>query len=169
MFNNDEEELNYYRNLKINGYVYDKYKPENCYSVKELLFKVLKEKEYEDDEIKIFLNFSHEVLENGDLLLKKETQLRKQKFLFLSKQLAKIYKKENKFCASRSKRHIDTNEMVIGKTGTGNYYPIGYKNHVEDFLFFYPIDIWGRNFDNDIDSESELDVLEKISMYMSKC
>ena len=136
-------ELEQFRSLKNDGYVYSKNRKKGEYTTRELLQEVLIKQGKRPQEIFKILDFSFQTSPDGGIFLTGIQMRVKKHYHKICKRMAVKYKKDNNRCAPRMKKQIGADDMVKGVTGMGNLYTKTNIKIITDYLNKYPFDTWG--------------------------
>lgn len=157
----DMSELLEYRELKKDGYIYNKKRKNDEFTVRELLQKILIERNHTPKYIYDTLDFSYKPYGDGGLCMTAEQVRTKKHYLTICKRFAVKYKKDHKKCAPRMKKKIKTDAMVKGQTGLGNLYKSDNTKIIVDYLNKYPFDSWSKKLEPEF---TQLDGLNHCSL-----
>ena len=149
-----EEELNKYKKLEKDGYIYRKKKNEIQYTLREILFKILVEEEnYDPKDIIKSLNFKLKRNDSNNLEKSLEKEMTQRTYSKLALMIGREYKKTNEgHSAPRVKQKVETDDIIKGVSGLGNVYSRDFAYPlVKDFLEDHPFSSWHIKEEVDFD------------------
>lgn len=137
-----EELLQRYKELRNDGYVYDKERTDTLLTFRELFILVLVDQGYSKKYISELLDFRLKETSNGDQIREFKQKLRCSHYLILSKKVGFVFKEQTKECSFRFKGILSVSDVIGGGSGFRNQYPIDYKQVISDYLVINPVEEW---------------------------
>lgn len=137
-----DDELENFRGLDRDGFVYRRCSDIDTFSVYQLLQRYMDEEEIDEQTQNKLLDFHFAPTPDGGLYLSGEKYNRKKHFLRLASFVARIYKDNHNKHAPRVKNKVKEREILKGKCGVGNIYPYWYISYIQQYMILHPISDW---------------------------
>jgi hypothetical protein len=136
-----EEKLEYYRNLENKGHVYKLMPNEEFRTYRELLFEASGQSREDFLEL---TDYSFDDTTDGGQVRSPVKKNIYSMFIKCARKLGYEYKKDFNTTAPRFKVSVSSEDIINGKCGMKNEYPIGYIDVIHKFLCVNPLEDWGK-------------------------